>query len=182
MPSLKDVKMKIIGVGKTKQITKAMNMVASAKLRGAQAKIERFRPYAAKYREVIGSLAEKADSNLHPVLEEHQEKKMCGIILITSDRGLCGGFNANLILKAMQIMSEKRKEGKSVEFVCVGRKGRDAVKQLGAEPLLTLTDCMASIDFPLAIEIAQSVCGRYAEKELDEVILIYGEFQSMAQQ
>ena len=75
MPSLKDVKMKIVGVGKTKQITKAMNMVASAKLRGAQARIERFRPYAGKYRQVLAELARKVEGTAHPLLAEHEEKK-----------------------------------------------------------------------------------------------------------
>ncbi|MDE8731461.1 F0F1 ATP synthase subunit gamma, partial [Desulfovibrio desulfuricans] len=77
MPSLKDVKMKIVGVGKTKQITKAMNMVASAKLRGAQARIERYRPYAAKYRDVLAELSSKVEGNAHPLLAEQEEKKHC---------------------------------------------------------------------------------------------------------
>ncbi|MDE5833115.1 MAG: F0F1 ATP synthase subunit gamma [Desulfovibrio sp.] len=182
MPSLKDVKMKIIGVGKTKQITKAMNMVASAKLRSSQARIERFRPYAEKYREVIGDLAEKADISAHPLLEKRADKKNCGIVLITSDRGLCGGFNANIILKALQILTEKRNEGKNVAFFCVGRKGRDAVRHLGMEPARSIADRMGSIDFNLAIDVAQDVAARYADGQLDEVYLVYGEFQSMAQQ
>lgn len=182
MPSLKDVKTKIVGVGKTKQITKAMNMVASAKLRTSQSRIERFRPYAEKYRQVIGELAGKADASTHPLLEEHAEKKRCGIILITSDRGLCGGFNANIILKAFQIMAEKQKEGKEVVFFCVGRKGRDAVRQRGIEPVMTIVDRMGSIDFPLAISIAQNAATRYVERELDEAIAVYGEFQSIARQ
>lgn len=75
MPSLKDVKLKIAGVGKTKQITKAMNMVASAKLRGAQARIERFRPYAEKYQDVLTELASKVEGSSHPLLMEHPEKR-----------------------------------------------------------------------------------------------------------
>ena len=108
MPSLKDVKMKITGVGKTKQITKAMNMVASAKLRGAQARIEKFRPYAQKYRDVLTSLASKVEGSSHPLLEVHPEKKACAIILVTSDRGLCGGFNAAIIDKAVKRQVENR--------------------------------------------------------------------------
>ncbi|MBD5608412.1 MAG: F0F1 ATP synthase subunit gamma [Desulfovibrio sp.] len=182
MPSLKDVKTKIVGVGKTKQITKAMNMVASAKLRSSQARIERFRPYAARYREVIGELASKAETTSHPLLEDRADKKHCGIVLITSDRGLCGGFNANIILKALQILSDKKKEGKQVSFFCVGRKGRDAVRNLGVEPALSIADRLGSIDFPLAIDVAQEVAERYVRGELDEVYLVYGEFESMAQQ
>ena len=91
MPSLKDVKMKIVGVRKTKQITKAMNMVASAKLRGAQSRIERFRPYAEKFQAVLGDLAAKSDGSAHALLERRAECHVSVIILATSDRGLCGG-------------------------------------------------------------------------------------------
>ena len=114
MPSLKDVKMKIVGVGKTKQITKAMNMVASAKLRGAQARIEAFRPYAAKYHDVLAELSSKVEGNAHPLLSEHEEKKTCAILLITSDRGLCGSFNGNIIATALKLAREKKEQGMAV--------------------------------------------------------------------
>ena len=90
MPALKDVKNKINGVTKTKQITKAMNMVASAKLRNAQARIERFRPYADKFYEMLGELAKGADPSVHPLLEAREEVKTVLLVVITSDRGLCG--------------------------------------------------------------------------------------------
>ena len=137
MPSLKDVKMKIVGVGKTKQITKAMNMVASAKLRGAQARIERFRPYAGKYRDVLAELASKVEGTSHPLLAEHEEKKNCAIVLVTSDRGLCGSFNGNIIAAALKLARQKQDEGMKVRFACVGRKGRDAAAKNGYE-LLTM--------------------------------------------
>lgn len=182
MPSLKDVKTKIVGVGKTKQITKAMNMVASAKLRSAQARIERFRPYASKYREVISELAAKAEGSNHPLLAAHDEHKNCGIVLITSDRGLCGSFNANIILEAMKLAREKMAAGMAVKFYCVGRKGRDAVRNASYEIALAHPDRMASIDFPLAIGVAQNVIGQYVDQKLDEAWLVYGEFESMAHQ
>lgn len=182
MPSLKDVKMKIVGVGKTKQITRAMNMVASAKLRGAQARIERFRPYATKYRDVVGDLAEKSEGTSHPLLEEHAERKNCGIILVTSDRGLCGGFNANIIASALKLAKEREKEGMKVTFTCMGRKGRDAIRALGYDVSLSYGDRMASIDFPLAAHIAHHAIEKYERMELDEVWIVYGEFLSMSQQ
>lgn len=182
MPSLKDVKMKIVGVGKTKQITRAMNMVASAKLRGAQARIERFRPYAAKYRQVVGELAAKVEGSTHPLLMPHEEQKNCGIILVTSDRGLCGGFNANIIMSALRLAAEKRKAGMNVSFVCVGRKGRDAIRRSGYEIALSWADRMGSVDFPLAMEAAHEVISGYLEYKLDEAWIVYGEFVSMAQQ
>ncbi|MCR4667002.1 MAG: F0F1 ATP synthase subunit gamma [Desulfovibrio sp.] len=182
MPSLKDVKMKIVGVGKTKQITKAMNMVASAKLRGAQSRIESFRPYAAKYHDVLAELSSKVEGNAHPLLAEHETKQNCAIILITSDRGLCGSFNGNIISQALKLAKEKTTEGMTVKFSCVGRKGRDAVKQAGYEIVTAFADRMGSIDFSLASSVAQELIHGYETLSFDEVWLIYGEFVSMAQQ
>ena len=96
MASLSDIQNKIVGVKKTKQITKAMNMVASAKLRGAQSRIERFRPYADKFNDILIDLASRADASSHPLLEKREEIQNIGIVLVTSDKGLCGSFNANL--------------------------------------------------------------------------------------
>lgn len=182
MPSLKDVKMKIVGVGKTKQITKAMGMVASAKLRGAQSRIERFRPYAAKYRQVIGALAAKVDGVSHPLLTEHEEKKHCCIILVTSDRGLCGGFNAGIVAEALALAKERTAAGMAVSFLCVGRKGRDAIRKSDFAVGTSYGDRMGSVDFPLASAVAVEVIHQYEKLELDEVWLVYGEFVSMAKQ
>ena len=100
MASLKDVQNKISAVKKTKQITKAMNMVATSRLRGAQRNMENFRPYAGKFSEVLGSLAEKSGEEANPLLVPRDEVEKIHIVLCTSDRGLCGGFNVNLIEKA----------------------------------------------------------------------------------
>lgn len=182
MPSLKDVKMKIVGIGKTKQITKAMNMVASAKLRSAQARIERFRPYAAKYRQVVGELAGKAEGTGHPLLTAHEERKHCRIIVVTSDRGLCGGFNANIINAALKLAARKKAEGMEVSFDCVGRKGRDAVKRAGYAIIQSYADRMGSPDYSLAASVGANGVHEYENLALDELWLAYGEFVSMAQQ
>lgn len=182
MPSLKDVKMKIVGVGKTKQITKAMNMVASAKLRGAQSRIERFRPYAAKYHDVLAELSRKVEGSAHSLLAEHEEKKNCAIVIITSDRGLCGSFNGNIISAAMKLAKEKAAAGMQVSFSCVGRKGRDAVRSSAFEAFSAYTDRMGSIDFGLASTVAQEVINGYEAMTFDEVWLVYGEFVSMGHQ
>ncbi|MDD2966059.1 MAG: F0F1 ATP synthase subunit gamma [Desulfovibrionaceae bacterium] len=182
MPSLKDVKMKIVGVGKTKQITKAMNMVASAKLRGAQNRIERFRPYAAKYRQVLAELASKVEGNCHPLLTEHEEKKVCVIVLTTSDRGLCGSFNGNLIAAALKLAKQKTADGMTVKFICAGKKGRDTVSKSQYEVILGYGDRMGRVDFPLANTVAQEVIHGYETLAIDEAYLVYGEFVSMGQQ
>ena len=169
MPSLKDVKMKIVGVRKTKQITKAMNMVASAKLRGAQSRIERFRPYAEKFQAVLGDLAAKSDGSAHALLERRAECHVSVIILATSDRGLCGGFNAMLIAKALDAARTKTAEGKTVKFICVGKKGRDAIRKTGFEVLSSYADVMGSFDFSLASGIGKDVVSGYTHKAMDEV-------------
>ncbi len=182
MPSLKDVQNKIVGVKKTKQITKAMNMVASAKLRGAQQRIERFRPYADKFYDMLGDLAGKADESAHPLLEVREEIKTVGIVLVTSDRGLCGSFNANMIKTARKLAAEKKAAGKEVKFYCVGKKGRDAARRLQHDIMKALTDQMSSFDFTLANAVGMEIINSYIEGELDEVVIVYGQFVSMARQ
>lgn len=181
MPSLKDVKSKIAGVGKTKQITKAMNMVASAKLRGAQARIERFRPYAEKYRDVLSDVAAKADGAAHPLLERRTERHVTVVVLATSDRGLCGGFNAMLIARALDIAAERAREGGTVKFICVGKKGRDAIRKSGYEILSAYTD-LGSVDFGIATGIGKDVVSGYINRTMDEVVVVYGRFVTVSRQ
>ncbi len=182
MAALKDIRMKIGGVRKTKQITKAMNMVASAKLRGAQARIERFRPYAAKFRDMLVDLAGKVEADAHPLLTIHEDPKTCVIVLVTSDRGLCGSFNANLINAANRLAKEKSAAGMAVKFICAGKKGRDFARKSEYEMLLGYGDKMGSFDFTLAHEVGMEVINGYQTLEMDEVYLIYGEFISMGRQ
>ncbi|XPV76109.1 MAG: F0F1 ATP synthase subunit gamma [Desulfovibrio sp.] len=182
MPSLKDVQNQIVGIKKTKQITKAMNMVASAKLRNAQERIERFAPYADKFYEMLGDLASGADESVHPLLEVRAEVKTVGIVLATSDRGLCGSFNSGLIKKAMIIANAKKAEGKEVKFYCIGKKGRDAMKKTEHEVVLGYGDAMGSFDFQLASTVGNEVIKSYLDGDLDEVHLVYGTFISMAKQ
>lgn len=183
MPSLKDVKMKIVGVRKTKQITKAMNMVASAKLRGASPALsvsaptrKSFRLCSAILRPSPIRLGSSCFSSAVP------ECHVSVIILATSDRGLCGGFNAMLIAKALDAARTKTAEGKTVKFICVGKKGRDAIRKTGFEVLSSYADVMGSFDFSLASGIGKDVVSGYTHKAMDEVTLIYGKFVSVARQ
>ncbi len=182
MPSLKDVKRKITGVKKTKQITKAMNMVASAKLRGAQQRIERFRPYADKFYEMLGDLAGKAEETAHPLLEVREEIKTVGIVLITSDRGLCGSFNANLIKAGLKLAIEKQAAGKVVKFYSIGKKGRDAARRANYELVSVYADQMNSFDFTLANTVGMEIINAYIQGVLDEVVIVYGQFVSLGRQ
>src|SRR6056297_380310 len=153
MPSLRDIQNKIVGVKKTKQITKAMNMVASAKLRGAQARIERFRPYADKFHDILTDLGARADASAHPLLETREEINSVGIVLVTSDKGLCGSFNQNLCLAARNLAGAKAAEGKTVKFFCIGKKGRDFIRKTSFEILAEYPEHLSNFDFQLASEI-----------------------------
>lgn len=182
MPSLKDVKLQIAGVGKTKQITRAMGMVASAKLRGAQNRIERFRPYAEKFGDMLGDLASRTNGSAHPLLQVHEQASSAVILLITSDRGLCGGFNVNLISTALTLAKQRSDAGLTVRFICVGRKGRDAVRKTSYEIIESYGDVMGSFDFRLAARLGGKVSQLYTGGEADEVHLVYGEFAGMTRQ
>lgn len=182
MASLKDVQLKIAAVKKTKQITKAMNMVASAKLRNAQSRIERFRPYADKFYEMLGSLASGADSSVHPLLEVREEIKTSLIVLVTSDRGLCGSFNGALIAMALKLAKEKAAQGKTVKFVCMGKKGRDSVRKSGFEVVKAFADQMGSFDYTVALKLGMEIIGGYIRGEFDEVVQVFGKFISIPRQ
>jgi len=135
MATLKEVQIKITAVKKTKQITKAMNMVATSKLRGAQQKVEAFRPYALKFADVLGSLAEKAGKEESPLLVSREEVKKIQVILCTSDKGLCGGFNSHLISMTEKFVKEKSEQNIEVVFTNFGKKGRDWCRRNGV-PIL----------------------------------------------
>ncbi len=182
MASLRDIKRKIGGVKKTKQITKAMNMVASAKLRKAQQRIERFRPYADKYTDVLSELASRVDPGIHPLLEKREEIKTVGIILVTSDKGLCGSFNVNLCQTAFRLANARKEQGKEVKFICVGKKGRDFIRKKGFDILESYPDAMNTFDFQLASETGTMVINKYLSTELDEVHVVFGKFESMVKQ
>ena len=182
MASLRDVQNQITGVKKTKQITKAMNMVASAKLRNAQERIERFRPYADKFYEMLGDLAAGADESVHPLLEVRDDVKTVGIMVTTSDRGLCGAFNVNIINKAMKLANAKAAEGKAVKLYCIGKKARDTFKKTDYEMVRAEADAMTKFDFNLAASVGNELIAGYINGELDEVHVVFGEFKSMAKQ
>ncbi|HCO11795.1 MAG TPA: ATP synthase F1 subunit gamma [Desulfonauticus sp.] len=180
--SLRDIKRKIDAVKKTKQITKAMNMVASAKLRNAQLRIERFRPYADKYYEIIADLSGRADASIHPLLEKREEVKKVGIVLVTSDKGLCGAFNTNLCNAAKKLALEKKAEGKEVKFICVGKKGRNFFKKTEFEIIDAKVDVLNTFDFQLANEIGEFLISNFLNQELDEVYAVFGKFVTVIKQ
>ena len=182
MASLKNVRMKIAGVKKTKQITKAMNMVSSAKLRGAQTRIEKFRPYADKFYEILAESSSQFVGVNHPLLVKREEQKNAGILLVTSDRGLAGAFNINLISAAYHLAKEKENAGITPVFYCVGRKGADSIRKSGKQQELALTDQMGSLHWNVASDLGNKVIDAYSEGEIDELSLIYGQFVNLSRQ
>ncbi len=183
MATLKDIQLKIAAVKKTQQITKAMNMVAASRLRGAQTSMEAFRPYAGKFSEVLGSLAQRAGEESNPLLVPREEVKKVNVVLCTSDRGLCGGFNTNLIDKADAFVKEKAGGGSEFSFTNFGKKGRDWCRK---ENLQVDTEYLgvvgASFKFSIATTVGKNLVDAFLEGTYDEVYLVYAQFVSMARQ
>ncbi|MEW5908703.1 MAG: ATP synthase F1 subunit gamma [Thermodesulfobacteriota bacterium] len=184
MAKLKDIKRKISAVKKTKQITKAMNMVAASRLRGAQSAMESFRPYAGKFGEVLGSLAKRAGEKASsPLLISREHIGKIHLILCTSDRGLCGGFNANLIEKAELFLKEKRKQNIEVTITNFGKKGRDWSRKIGMPITKAHLGVVGSrFGFNVASTSGRELIDGFLNGDFDEVHVIFAEFVSMARQ
>jgi F-type H+-transporting ATPase subunit gamma len=184
MATLKEVKTKIGAVKKTKQITRAMNMVATSRLRGAQTMMENFRPYAAKFSEVLGSLAQKSgEETANPLLVPREEVKKVHIVLCTSDRGLCAGFNVNLLEKAESFMDEKAGEGVEISFTNFGKRGRDWSRKNNFTIENEHIGVVGTrIGFNVASQSGQQLVEGYLDGTYDEVYVVYAEFVSMARQ
>ena len=178
MASLKDIKRKVTAVSKTKQITRAMNMVAASKFKSAQVKMENFRPYAGKFMDVLNSLALRVESINHPLLAVRDPNRI-RVICMTSDRGLCGGFNTNLIKATERFMKEKVKDGKDVSLIVVGRKARDYFRKK-ANVLAQKVDVFSKFDMTLAVSIADEVIDPFIKAEFDELYLVYNQFMNVS--
>lgn len=178
MAALKDIKRKITAVQKTRQITRAMNMVAASKFKAAQMRMENFRPYAVKFMEVLNSLALKVDAKSHPLLAVREPKRI-RVICMTSDRGLCGGFNNNLLKATERFVREKLAEGREVAVIPVGRKGRDFFRKK-AQTINARADVFSRFDMGLAVRISEDVIPPFIGEEYDELYLVYNEFVNVA--
>lgn len=181
MATLKDLKLKITGVKKTKQITKAMNMVAASRLKGSQKRINSFRPYAEKYAEVLGSLAEKATDISSKLLEPREEIESVHIIVCTSDRGLCGAFNEFLLEKANELVDLN--QDKKISITAFGKRARDwAVKK----DLNIISSHIGVVGTNFGFDIAESkgmeLIKMFLAEEIDEVFIVASEFISISRQ
>lgn len=172
MAGVRDIKRRIRSVKNTQQITKAMKMVAAAKLRRAQERVVAARPYARQLQDVLSRLVQAVDVVNHPLLEK-REVKTIGYILVTADRGLCGGYNTNLIRTTSASLREATVP---VQLVTVGRKGFDFFRRVKAPIASEFVGIGDSPSFVQAREIAAEVIRLYSERQIDEVRLIYTEF------
>jgi F-type H+-transporting ATPase subunit gamma len=179
--SLRDIRKRIASVRSTRQITKAMKMVAAAKLRRAQENILATRPYAAKMLEVLRSLAARTSPDAHPLLYRREPRRI-ELVVFTSDRGLCGAFNMNLIQKAERFVEEEKTGAESLTLSFIGRKGRDYFRKKKVTIRQEYINLFGKVDYPLAARIGQDLGKSYVAQRVDAIYLLYSEFKSAIQQ
>jgi F-type H+-transporting ATPase subunit gamma len=182
MANLLDIRRRIKSVKNTQQITKAMKMVSAAKLKRAQDRVINARPFANKMADVLADLASQTTEDFHhPLLDARGDEKYL-VVLVTADKGLCGAFNANLIKAAQGFLKEHA--GKTIEFLTVGRKGRDFFRRRAtvAGEYVGLTG-KGRVDFSEALEVAGDIIKRFTEDEtIDKVFLVFAEFKTVLTQ
>ncbi len=186
MPNLKDLKNRIASVKSTRKITKAMQMVAAAKLRRAQEAAEASRPYTERFNAVLGGLASAAggSDSAPKLLSGTGSDKVHMLVVMTAERGLCGGFNGNISKLAKAHAAELLAQGKTVKIVTVGKKGRDAIKRdLGAHFVghVDLTE-VKSVGYENARDIASDILGRFDAGEFDVATIFFARFENVVTQ
>jgi F-type H+-transporting ATPase subunit gamma len=180
MASLKSIKKRIVSVKNTRQITKAMKMVSAAKLRRAQENVVAARPYAKKLGEVLQALSANLEGDLHPLLEKREAKKLL-LIVLTSDRGLCGGFNSNLCKAADRYIKEKTDSYEQISVMTIGRKGYEFLKSRYTV-YKNFSNVLAKPSYQTAAMLAQEVINGFVEGEYDQVELLYNSFRTVMTQ
>jgi|UniRef100_A0A7C3WS46 F-type H+-transporting ATPase subunit gamma len=176
MATLRDLRRKIAAVQKTQQITKAMNMVAAAKLRGAQARMENFRPYAHSFAVMLGNLSRGVEPEIHPFFQRAPVVEKIGLVLMTADRGLCGSFNVNLINTATKFIQEKKNAGIGISLTCVGRKGRDFFRRRKFDITKEYVDVWNKFDYSNAQIVGRGIMSEFLSGQVQEVYLIHSQF------
>src|SRR5438445_4872917 len=179
MATLRDIQRRIRSVQSTQKITRAMKLVAAAKLRRAQERILAARPYAGKMKELLGNLVTGADGAMHPLLEQREGPRR-QIVIITADKGLAGAFNANVLRRSLEFVRSSNTQ--EVTLVVVGRKARDFYRR---RPWTIKRDMIGFWDrlaYSHAAELADYFMQQYLDGEVDEVVLVYNEFRSVVVQ
>lgn len=178
----RDIKRRIKSVENTRQITRTMEMVATAKIRKAQSRIESARPYALAMMDVLSKVAANVEATTHPLLREHDEMKRATVLVLTSDRGLCGAFNGNVIREAEAIISREKAAGLEVDMIVVGKKGIGYFRYVGKSLTGEYRDVSDSPTFAVAKDIATKLMDAYISGEADRIWLVFNRFQSVVEQ
>ncbi|HEC97437.1 MAG TPA: ATP synthase F1 subunit gamma [Nitrospirae bacterium] len=181
MATLRDIKRRITSIKSTSKITKAMKMVSASKLRRAQERMFALRPYSDKMREVLLSLAQPGEQDRHPLLKI-RPRKTVEVLILTSDKGLCGAFNTNVLKAGAGLVKDLKNEGFELSISTVGRKARDYFKRRNVPVRQMWTGFSGKISYTSAQEIAVDLIDKYINETFDELYLIYNEFKSVASQ
>ncbi len=185
MASLKEIRLRRVSVASTRQITSAMKMVAAAKLRKAQDSILQLRPYAEKLQEILGSISDSLKDDEENVYSSTREKERILIVAITSNRGLCGAFNSNVIKAAIHrglTTWSNQMMARQVDFIALGKKGYDFLKKNGYSILYNNNEIFDNLQFDKVTGIAEMIMKLYVEREYDHVDLIYNQFKNAGTQ
>jgi F-type H+-transporting ATPase subunit gamma len=184
MPSLKEIRNRITSVGSTMQITSAMKMVSAAKLKRAQDAITQMRPYAEKLQEILGNLSATLDLSENAYSESREVKNVL-VIGITSNRGLCGGFNNNIIKRVNYLVNQEYKDT-NVHVLCLGKKIKDVYKRTDAyyinDQIAPVEDIFGDLRFDNVALIAGDIMDRFRSREFDKVVIVYNKFVNAATQ
>ncbi len=182
MATLRDIKLRIKGVKSTQQITKAMKMVSTAKLRRATEAILNARPYAKKISVLLSHLVHEDDKQSNPLFADREIKNVA-IVVITADRGLCGAFNTNIIKEAASyIETEIKQKGLSYQLYCLGKKGTDYFGRRDYNIAAKYPGIFSQLDYTTAQKLVDEIIPKYLDGNIDKVILIFNEFKSIIQQ
>jgi F-type H+-transporting ATPase subunit gamma len=182
MPNLRDIKKRIGSVQSTRQITRTMEMVATAKIKKAQERIEAARPYALAMMELLGNVRRYASGASHPLLAEREDRRRVIVIAVTSDRGLAGALNSNILRMTEKYLNEMNAAGVETELITVGKKAVAYFLYRGVTPLQAYRDISDKPTFADAKSIANLVVGPYERAEIDEVSIIFNRFVNVAEQ
>ncbi|MFI5303699.1 MAG: ATP synthase F1 subunit gamma [Nitrospiria bacterium] len=180
MPSLQHIRRRIASVKNTQKITKAMKLVSASKLRRAQERILTARPYAKKMAEMLGALGARTNREYHPLLQKRKVKKI-EVMVMTSDRGLCGGFNTNILRRAMESLRGIKEKTPDLSVNVVGRKGRDFFKRRGFNIRKEWTGISDRVQYEHASQIGKELVESFLSGTFDELYMVYGEFRSAIQ-
>lgn len=182
MATLKVIRKRIASVRNTQKITKAMKMVAAAKLRRAQMRLVQSRAYASRMEALLSSMTDLIEGSPHPLFEPRETIRKAEFLILTSDRGLCGGFNGNLLRRVEKFIAEKKSSVQEIQIHVVGRKGRDYLKAKKIEPFQTVSGIFDAMPFEQALQMANEVIAHYQEGKFDEYYLVYNYFRSAISQ